>query len=82
MRQPADNLSAAYFSPQAEDWLEYIKASSAIPDSTVKGWKLTASHITTAVSVMQYRLLRHGGGGDRIVVIRTVPSQLYYTRNG
>ena len=27
----ADNLDAAYFSPQAEDWLEYIKASSAIP---------------------------------------------------
>ncbi len=58
----ADNLDAAYFSPQAEDWLEYIKASSAILDSTVKGWKLTASRITTAASVMRCRLLRHGGG--------------------
>ena len=82
--QQADNLDAAYFQPAGRRPAEYIKASSAIPDSTVKGWKLTASRITTAASVMRCRLLRHGGGA-RIRIVAdpdcavTAP---HYTRNG
>ena len=76
----ADNLDAAYFSPQAEDWLEYIKASSAIPGFYREGVEIDGityhdGGISDAVPVIE----AWRRGATRIVVIRTVPSQLYYT---
>ena len=74
-----DDYSASYFSPTPQTWLDLIRASSAIPDFIAAACCSTALATRTAASAM-----RSGAGGGRrgaqtIVVIRTVPSQMFYT---
>lgn len=76
----ADNLHADYFTPHAENWLDIIKASSAIPGFYREGVEINGvtyhdGGISDAVPVIE----AWRRGATRIVVIRTVPSQLYYT---
>ncbi|MFD0706862.1 patatin family protein [Photorhabdus akhurstii] len=76
----ADNFEPTYFQPDEHNWLEVIKASSAIPGFyrngvTINGVVYYDGGISDAIPVEEaYRR-----GADTIVVIRTVPSQLYYT---
>ncbi|PHM58773.1 patatin-like phospholipase family protein [Xenorhabdus sp. KK7.4] len=76
----ADNFEASYFQPNESNWMEIIKASSAIPGFyrngvTLDGIVYQDGGISDAIPVEEaYRR-----GADTIVVVRTVPSQLYYT---
>nr|WP_244866339.1 DUF6363 domain-containing protein [Photorhabdus heterorhabditis] len=76
----SDNFEPTYFHPDEKNWLEVIKASSAIPGFyrngvTIDGVVYYDGGISDAIPVEEaYRR-----GADTIVVIRTVPSQLYYT---
>ncbi|WP_049633139.1 patatin-like phospholipase family protein [Yersinia aldovae] len=76
----SDDFEPTYISPTRESWLSAIKASSAIPGLYRQGVDLDGvsyqdGGISDAIPVEEaYRR-----GADTIVVIRTVPSQTYYT---
>lgn len=76
----SDDYTANYFSPTRENWLPVIKASSAIPGFYRMGVELDGvsyqdGGISDAIPVEEaYRR-----GADTIVVIRTVPSAMFYT---
>ncbi|OWF82229.1 patatin family protein [Yersinia frederiksenii] len=76
----SDDFEPTYISPTRESWLPAIKASSAIPGLYRQGVDLDGvsyqdGGISDAIPVEEaYRR-----GADTIVVIRTVPSQAYYT---
>lgn len=75
----SDDFEPTYISPTRESWLPTIKASSAILVYTVREWiwgdQLSRWWLSDAIPVEEaYRR-----GADAIVVIRTVPSQVYYT---
>lgn len=76
----SDDYSPDYFSPDADNWLNIIKASSAIPGFYRPGVDLNGisyldGGISDAIPVREAARR----GADTIVVIRTVPSQMYYT---
>jgi predicted patatin/cPLA2 family phospholipase len=76
----ADDYSPGYFSPTRETWMDQIRASSAIPGFyrpgvTLDGINWLDGGVSDAIPV-QEAVKR---GGKTIVVIRTVPSQMYYT---
>lgn len=76
----ADDFEAHYFHPDENNWMEITKASSAIPGFyrngvNINGTMYQDGGICDAIPVEEaYRR-----GADTIVVIRTVPPQLYYT---
>lgn len=76
----SDDFEPTYISPTRESWLPALKASSAIPGLYRQGVDLDGisyldGGISDAIPVEEaYRR-----GADTIVVIRTVPSQAYYT---
>lgn len=75
-----DDYTPGYFAPQKENWLDIIRASSAIPGFYRSGVALDGINyldggISDAVPVQEAARR----GADTIVVIRTVPSQMYYT---
>ena len=76
----SDDFEPTYLPAQRERWLPAIKASSAIPGFYRQGVELDGvsyqdGGISDAIPVEEaYRR-----GADTIVVIRTVPSQMYYT---
>lgn len=76
----ADNFEPAYLHPDDKNWMDLVKASSAIPGFYRNGVTFgdvvyQDGGICDAIPVQEaYRR-----GADTIVVIRTVPSQLYYT---
>lgn len=76
----SDDYSPTYFSPTRENWLSIIKASSAIPGFyrmgvEIDGVSYQDGGISDAIPVEEaYRR-----GADTIVVIRTVPSAMFYT---
>ncbi|EKT53636.1 patatin-like phospholipase family protein [Providencia sneebia] len=71
---------AEFLQPEADTWLDIIRASSAIPGFYRNGVEFDGKlyhdgGISAAVPVEEaYRR-----GADTIVVIRTVPSQMYFT---
>lgn len=76
----SDDFTPAYFSPNRDSWLSTIKASSAIPGFYRQGVDLDGvsyldGGISDAIPVQE----AYQRGADTIVVIRTVPSQMYYT---
>lgn len=76
----SDDYSPGYFAPTADNWLNIIKASSAIPGFYRPGVDLDGvsyldGGISDAIPVREAARR----GADTIVVIRTVPSQMYYT---
>jgi predicted patatin/cPLA2 family phospholipase len=76
----SDDYSAHYFAPTSSNWLEIIKASSAIPGFYRAGIVLEQNPyldggITDAIPVREAARR----GARTIVVIRTVPSQMFYT---
>lgn len=76
----SDDFTPTYFPAKKENWLQALKASSAIPGFYRTGIEFDGVNymdggISAAVPVEEaYRR-----GADTIVVIRTVPSQMYYT---
>ncbi|MFW0764425.1 patatin family protein [Trabulsiella odontotermitis] len=75
-----DDYTANYFSPTSKTWLDLIRASSAIPGFYRSGVLLDGvsyldGGISDAVPVQEAARR----GAKTIVVIRTVPSQMYYT---
>ncbi|ALB61549.1 hypothetical protein AFK62_03100 [Cronobacter condimenti 1330] len=75
-----DDYSPAYFAPQEKDWLDIIRASSAIPGFYRPGVDLNGVNyfdggVSDAIPVQEAARL----GATTLVVIRTVPSQMYYT---
>ncbi|MCW6538735.1 patatin family protein [Yersinia ruckeri] len=76
----SDDFTPTYIAPTKENWLPVIKASSAIPGFYRSGVDLDGisyldGGISDAIPVEE----AHRRGADTIVVIRTVPSQMYYT---
>lgn len=76
----ADDYSPGYFSPIRETWMDQIRASSAIPGFyrpgvTLDGVNWLDGGVSDAIPV-QEAVKR---GAKTVVVIRTVPSQMYYT---
>ena len=75
----SDDYSPTYFSPTRENWLSVLKASSAIPGFYRMGVELDGisyqdGGISDAIPVEEaYRR-----GADTIIVVRTVPSQMFY----
>lgn len=75
-----DDYTASYFSPTQTTWLDLIRASSAIPGFYRSGVTLDGiSYLDGGVSdpIPVQEAARRGA--QTIVVIRTVPSQMYYT---
>ncbi|MHA8115353.1 patatin-like phospholipase family protein [Kosakonia cowanii] len=75
-----DDYSAEYFLPNHQTWLDLIRASSAIPGFYRTGVALSGVNyldggVSDAIPVQEAARR----GADTIVVIRTVPSQMYYT---
>lgn len=75
-----DDYSAAYFSPTHQTWLDLIRASSAIPGFyrpgvSLEGINYLDGGVSDAIPVQEAARR----GAKTIVVIRTVPSQMYYT---
>lgn len=75
-----DDYSPSYFAPTNDNWLDIIKASSAIPGFYRSGVDLEGisyldGGISDAIPVREAAKR----GADTIVVIRTVPSQMTYT---
>lgn len=76
----SDDFSAAFLKPDADNWLDIIRASSAIPGFYREGVEFDGTlyqdgGISAAIPVEEaYRR-----GAETIVVIRTVPSQMYFT---
>lgn len=76
----SDDYAANYFSPTQDTWLNLLKASSAIPGFyrtgvDIDGISYQDGGISDAVPVREAA----SRGADTLVVIRTVPSQMYYT---
>ncbi|SNY68758.1 patatin family protein [Enterobacter sp. CC120223-11] len=76
----ADDYSPGYFFPTRENWMDQIRASSAIPGFyrsgvTLDGVNWLDGGVSDAIPV-QEAVKR---GAKTVVVIRTVPSQMYYT---
>lgn len=76
----SDDYSPGYFSPTNANWLDILRASSAIPGFYRTGVMLDGvsyqdGGISDAVPVREAARL----GANTLVVIRTVPSQMYYT---
>ncbi|MBJ3813545.1 patatin family protein [Shimwellia pseudoproteus] len=76
----SDNYAASYFSPENGNWLDLIRATSAIPGFYRNGVPMNGTvwqdgGISDAVPVQE--AVRQGA--QTLVVIRTVPSQMYYT---
>ncbi|WP_067706848.1 patatin family protein [Erwinia sp. ErVv1] len=76
----SDDYSPGYFAPTAANWLNIIKASSAIPGMYRPGVDLDGvsyldGGISDAIPVREAARR----GAETIVVIRTVPSQMTYT---
>lgn len=75
-----DDFSATYFPAHRDNWLQVLKASSAIPGFyrwgvEINGVSYLDGGISDAIPVREaYRR-----GADTLVVIRTVPSQMFYT---
>ncbi len=75
-----DDYTPNYFSPTQQTWLDLIRASSAIPGFYRSGVLLDGvSYLDGGVSdaIPVQEAARRGA--QTIVVIRTVPSQMYYT---
>ncbi|MEZ2696860.1 patatin family protein, partial [Hafnia alvei] len=75
-----EDFAPTYFPAQRKNWLDVIKASSAIPGFYRWGVELDGvsyqdGGISDAIPVRE----AHRRGADTIVVIRTVPSQMFYT---
>lgn len=75
-----DDYTASYFAPTSSNWLDLIRASSAIPGFYRQGVNLDGINyldggISDAIPVQEAARR----GAKTIVVIRTVPSQMYYT---
>ncbi|HAZ54234.1 MAG TPA: patatin family protein [Franconibacter helveticus] len=76
----SDDYSPGYFAPQNQTWLDIIRASSAIPGFYRTGVMLDGvsyqdGGISDAIPVQEAARK----GATTLVVIRTVPSQMYYT---
>ncbi|MDV2907781.1 patatin family protein [Klebsiella pneumoniae] len=75
-----DDYSASYFSPTPQTWLDLIRASSAIPGFYRSGVLLDGvSYLDGGVSDAIPAQEAARRGAQTIVVIRTVPSQMFYT---
>lgn len=75
-----DDYTPGYFSPTKQNWLDIIRASSAIPGFyrtgvALEGINYLDGGISDAIPVQEAAKR----GAKTIVVIRTVPSQMYYT---
>lgn len=75
-----DDYTAEYFAPEHNTWLDLIRASSAIPGFyrpgvTLNGVNYLDGGVSDAIPVQEAAKR----GAKTIVVIRTVPSQMYYT---
>ncbi|HFZ8994933.1 TPA: patatin family protein [Citrobacter freundii] len=75
-----DDYTPGYFAPTQQNWLDIIRASSAIPGFYRSGVALEGVNyldggISDAIPVKEAAKR----GAKTIVVIRTVPSQMYYT---
>lgn len=76
----SDDFMAEFLQPTADSWLDIIRASSAIPGFYRTGVELGGTlyldgGISAAVPVEE----AYHRGAETIVVIRTVPSQMYFT---
>ncbi|PKH22575.1 patatin family protein [Enterobacterales bacterium CwR94] len=76
----SDNYEPHYFAPTETNWLDIIRASSAIPGFYRNGVEYEGGTwldggISDAIPVREAARL----GANTIVVIRTVPSQMFYT---
>ena len=76
----SDDYTAEYFAPRPDSWLNLIRASSAIPGFYRTGVMIGDKSyqdggISDAIPVREAARL----GATTLVVIRTVPSQMYYT---
>lgn len=75
-----DDYTPDYFAPTQTTWLDLIRASSAIPGFYRSGVMLDGiSYLDGGVSdaIPVQEAARRGA--QTIVVIRTVPSQMFYT---
>jgi len=75
-----DDYTPGYFAPDDKNWLDLIRASSAIPGFYRSGVLLDGINyldggVSDAIPVQEAARR----GATTIVVIRTVPSQMYYT---
>nr|WP_272501556.1 patatin family protein [Silvania confinis] len=75
-----DDYTPGYFSPLKENWLDILRASSAIPGfyrtgALLDGIAYLDGGVSDAIPVQEAARR----GAKTIVVIRTVPSQMYYT---
>ncbi|HCD1254346.1 patatin family protein [Citrobacter sp. ANG330] len=75
-----DDYTPGYFSPTKQNWLDLIRATSAIPGFYRSGVSLEGINyldggISDAIPVRE----AVKQGAKTLVVIRTVPSQMYYT---
>lgn len=75
-----DDYTPGYFAPTPDSWLDLIRASSAIPGFYRQGVQLDGVNyldggVSDAIPVQEAARR----GAKTIVVIRTVPSQMYYT---
>ena len=76
----SDDYRPGYFAPTSANWHDLIKASSAIPGFyrlgvDLEGISYLDGGISDAIPVREAARR----GADTIVVIRTVPSQMFYT---
>lgn len=76
----SDDFSPGYFAPTAANWLNILKASSAIPGMyrpgvSLEGISYLDGGISDAIPVREAARR----GAETIVVIRTVPSQMTFT---
>ena len=75
-----DDYSPVYFSPTKQNWLDLLRASSAIPGFYRTGVELDGiSYLDGGVSDAIPVREAAKQGAKTLVVIRTVPSQMYYT---
>ncbi|WP_288888102.1 patatin family protein [uncultured Citrobacter sp.] len=75
-----DDYTPGYFTPTKQNWLDIIRASSAIPGFyrtgvSLEGVSYLDGGISDAIPVRE----AVKQGAQTVVVIRTVPSQMYYT---
>ncbi|HGC6389198.1 TPA: patatin family protein [Cronobacter dublinensis] len=75
-----DDFSPGYFAPQENNWLDIVRASSAIPGFyrpgvDIDGVNYFDGGVSDAIPVREAARL----GATTLVVIRTVPSQAFYT---
>ncbi len=76
----SDDYGATYFTPQKTNWMDIIRASSAIPgfyrtEVSLDGVRYLDGGVSDAIPVREAARL----GAETLVVIRTVPSQMFYT---